>query len=384
MKTYNLNFWLLCLSSFLFFASFNMIIPELPDFMRRIGGEDFIGLHIALFTVTAGISRPFSGKLTDRWGRVPVMIIGAVVTGLVALFYPFVLNIYGFLLLRLLHGFSTGFKPTGTAAYVADVVPNNRRGEAMGIASFFGMLGMGIGNFVSSKIVMAFSIDALFYVSSAVAVLSVVILAGMKETLQDREPFKWSLLRVNLGDLYEPTALRPAVVMMLNTFCFGVVISLSPDFSVHLGIENKGLFFVYFTAASLVSRVIGGKMSDLFGRVPVLMVSLLTVASGSALTGFSDSVGVFLTSAVIFGAGYGLASPSLFAWVVDLAPDKVRGKGMSTVFLALEVGIGLGAFLSGLVYQSNPERFPLVFGSAAILSILAFIYLILTRPKKKI
>lgn len=384
MKTYNLNFWLLSLSSFLFFASFNMIIPELPDFMRRIGGEDFIGLHIALFTVTAGISRPFSGKLTDRWGRVPVMIIGAVVTGFVALFYPFVLNIYGFLLLRLLHGFSTGFKPTGTAAYVADVVPNNRRGEAMGIASFFGMIGMGIGNFVSSKIVMAFSMDALFYISSAVAVLSVVILAGMKETLQEREPFKWSLLRVNMGDLYEPTALRPAVVMMLNTFCFGVVISLSPDFSVHLGIANKGLFFVYFTAASLVSRVIGGKMSDLFGRVPVIMVSLLTVASGSALTGFSDSVAVFLTSAVIFGAGYGLASPSLFAWVVDLAPDKVRGKGMSTVFLALEVGIGLGAFLSGLVYQSNPERFPLVFGSAAILSILAFIYLILTRPKRRI
>ena len=60
MKTYNLNFWLLCFSSFLFFGSFNMIIPELPDFMRSIGGEKYIGMHIAFFTLTASLSRPFS------------------------------------------------------------------------------------------------------------------------------------------------------------------------------------------------------------------------------------------------------------------------------------------------------------------------------------
>ena len=162
MKHYGLQYWLLCLSSFLFFTSFNMVIPELPDFMRSLDGEKFIGLHIALFTVTAGVSRPFSGKMTDRWGRIPVMIIGAMVTGIISLFYPFVINIYGFLMLRFLNGFSTGFKPTGTAAYVSDIVPASIRGEAMGIQSFFSMVGMGIGYFISSYIVRFWSMDILF------------------------------------------------------------------------------------------------------------------------------------------------------------------------------------------------------------------------------
>jgi len=380
MRTYNLNFWLLCFSSFLFFGSFNMIIPELPDFMRSFGGEKYIGMHIAFFTLTAALSRPFSGKLTDRWGRVPVMIIGAVVTGVVSLFYPFALNIYGFLFLRLLHGFSVGFKPTGTAAYITDVVPVNRRGESMGIVSFFGMVGMGMGNFVSSRIVMAYSIDALFFASSAVAIFSIIILLRLKETLEDREKFHVGLLKINISDLYEPTAVRPSIVMMLNTFCFGVVISLFPDFSLYHGIADKGIYFVFFTAASLVARVVGGKLSDIFGRVPVVRISTLVVAAGSLITGFSyDSISFFI-GGLVFGAGYGLTSPSLFAWVADLAPKKSIGKGMSTLFISLEAGIGMGALMAGFFYQGDTSRFPWIFGGAAFLSFLAFLYLIISKP----
>ncbi|MEO1255658.1 MAG: hypothetical protein AAFY41_12375, partial [Bacteroidota bacterium] len=43
-----------------------------PNFMRSISGENFIGLHITFFTITALVSRPFSGKLTDTWGRRPM------------------------------------------------------------------------------------------------------------------------------------------------------------------------------------------------------------------------------------------------------------------------------------------------------------------------
>ena len=56
-----------------------MIIPELPSYLSSLGGEDYKGFIIALFTLTAGISRPFSGKLADTIGRIPVIIVGAVV-----------------------------------------------------------------------------------------------------------------------------------------------------------------------------------------------------------------------------------------------------------------------------------------------------------------
>ena len=65
-----------------------MLIPELPGYLSRMGGEEYMGLIISLFTVTAGFSRPFSGKLTDKWGRIPVMVVGAAVSGIAALLYP--------------------------------------------------------------------------------------------------------------------------------------------------------------------------------------------------------------------------------------------------------------------------------------------------------
>src|SRR5690606_41827470 len=102
---YTLPFILLCLSSLLFCASFNMIIPELPNHLSRMGGAEHKGLIIALFTLTAGISRPFSGKLTDRWGRVPVLATGSVVCFGCGLLCPILTAVAGVRVRRLVHGF---------------------------------------------------------------------------------------------------------------------------------------------------------------------------------------------------------------------------------------------------------------------------------------
>ena len=133
--------------------------------------------------------------------------------------------------------------------------------------------------------------------------------------------------------------------------------------------------------ASLVARVVGGKLSDLFGRKIVVMVGTLLVATGSCVTGFSTDPTMYFIGGVIFGAGYGTTSPALFAWVADLAPKEKIGRGMSTLFISLEVGIGMGALLSGIFYHSDASRFPAIFGGAAILSFLAFLYLLIIRPK---
>ena len=379
MKKYPLNFWLLAISSLLFFGSFNMVLPELPDFMRTFGGEKYIGLHITFFTLTALISRPFSGKLTDTWGRVPVMIVGTTVTAVVSLFYPFFLNIYAFLLIRFLHGFSTGFKPTGTAAYVADISPPDRRGEGMGILSFFGMTGMGLGNYIGGEIALHYSIDILFYSSAFVALSSVLILLGLKETLENKQKFSLALLKIKVSDLYEPTVLTPTIVMMLVTFSFGVAVSLAPDLSKHLGVDNKGLFFVYFTITSLLARIIGGRLSDEFGRKIILLIATLTVGTGSICIGMASTPFYLFLGALIFGAGYGLSSPAIFAWATDLAPEKYRGRGFSTVFMALEIGIGLGAFLGGWFYEDSVENLPMVFSGAGILAYLGFVFLIFRK-----
>ena len=382
-RVYGLQFWLLCLSTFLFFTSFNMIIPELPAYLTSIGGEDYKGFIISLFTLTAGISRPFSGKLADTIGRVPVMIFGSVVCVVCAILYPFFGTIWGFFLLRLVHGFSTGFQPTGTSAYVADLVPYHRRGEAMGLLGLFVSLGFAVGPALGSYIAAWSTVEIMFYSSSASALASVLVLIGMKETLNNSQRFSRGHLKINKRDVYEPLVFSPSLVMMLTGFSFGMILTIIPDFSDFLKISNRGVFFTTFTIASLTVRVLAGKASDRFGRVNVLKVATISLAVAMYLIGAAHSFWSFIIAAVIFGLASGISSPTIFAWTIDLSPEQHRGRGMATMFIALEIGIGSGALISGWLYSNDPSMFSSTFWLGAILAFIAFLYLTLGRFNKK-
>lgn len=352
-----------------------MIIPELPAYLTRLGGGEYKGLIIALFTLTAGLSRPFSGKLADTVGRVPVMVVGATVSGVAALFYPLVSGVAGFMLLRLFHGFSTGFKPTGTSAYVADIIPVHKRGEAMGYVGFFGSLGMAAGPSFGPIIADHFSLNTMFYSSSVLAVLSVVILIGMKETLSNKQRLSLNQFKVHWKDIFEPKVVAPSIVMTLLIFAFGTIVTVIPDLSDHLGVSNRGMFYTYFTLASLTVRIVAGKASDKYGRVPVLKLgSLILVVSLVSLAYVQYEIH-FVLSAVVYGIGVGFCSPTLFAWTIDLSDESHRGRGIATMYIALEMGIGLGALLGGWIYANNLSNLIYVFYLCAVLSLFAWMYM---------
>lgn len=375
-EIYNFQFWLMCTGSFLFFASFNMIIPELPDYLSNLGGGDYKGLIIALFTLTAGLSRPFSGKLTDTVGRIPIMVFGSVVCLISGLLYPLLGTVAGFFALRLFHGLSTGFKPTATSAYIADIAPANRRGEAMGILGFFSSIGMASGPVLGSYIAREFSINLMFHISSLLALASVLVLIGMTETLRDRISFKFRLLRISKHDILEPRVYASSFVLLLNVFAFGVILTLIPDFSLYLGISNKGIFFAIFTVTSLLIRIMAGQASDRYGRVPLLMIASVIIVMALILLSVAQSKFLFYVSAALYGLGVGISTPTAYAWTIDLSVDKHRGRALATMFIALEVGIGMGALVSGWIYSNDPVNFPLTFIISAAMSGLALLYLI--------
>jgi len=359
-----------------------MLIPELPAYLSSMGGGEYKGYIIALFTLTAGISRPFSGRLTDTIGRVPVMAVGSLVCFVCGLLYPVLTTITGFLLLRLFHGFSTGFKPTATAAYIADIIPAHRWGEAMGIHGICFSTGLAIGPAIGSYITARYSIDVLFYCSSAFALLSIGILANMKETHPERQRFTLSLLKINRADILEPLVLPAAIITFLGYISYGAILTIIPDWSDHLGITNKGTFYIVFTVSSLLIRFLAGKLSDRKGRVYAIRIALALMVIAVIIMGTGTNVSTLLFGAFVYGLGTGLLSPAISAWTADLSDENRRGRGMATMYIALEIGIGLGAWLAGLVFQDNLQMVPYIFYGTAVCCMLGLVYLWMKHPRK--
>lgn len=374
-RIYTPQFWLLCTSSFLFFGSFNMIIPELPSYLTGLGGAEYKGLIISLFTVTAMLSRPFSGRLADRIGRVPVMMVGSTVCFICSSIYPVLTGFVGFFLLRLVHGFSTGFTPTGQAAYLSDIVPSNRRGEAMGYLGTAGTLGMAGGPAIGGAIANQFSLNAMFYCSSFFALSSIMILIGIKETVAEKKKFSTAMLKMGKKDIFEPRVLTPCLVMVLCAFSFGAVYTVIPDFGEFVGIRNKGLLFTYFTGASLLVRLVGGRASDYYGRAFVLRFSTLLITVAMLTIGIANEKLILIAGVTIYGLAHGITSPTLLAWATDLSDPSHKGRGVASLYIFMEMGIGLGAFLSGWIYGNDPTHFIFTFSVCAFLSTVAFVYL---------
>lgn len=378
-----IEFGLLCLSAVLFMGSFNMIIPELPNYITQMGGAEYKGLIISLFAFTAALSRPFSGKLADLVGRRPVMIFGALAAAISSAIYPLISGLFAFFVLRLIHGLSTGFKPTGTTAYLADIVGDKNRGEALGMLGMAGSMGMAAGPAIGSSIALNFGLDAMFAVSAIIGLLSAACVVVMKETVVSTKKFSAKMLIIRSDEVIDRDVFPSSFVMLMTTYSFGLALTIIPDFSDFLEVKNRGLFFTVMLVSSVVTRLFAGKASDRYGRVKLLLSGTMALTITMTTLALTSNQLVFFIGAVFFGVSTGINSPTLFAWTVDLANPEKRGKAIATMFIALEIGILSGALLSAELYSNTSSRFPVAFGSGAVLAALAFGYLLIRKSRSE-
>lgn len=361
-----------------------MIIPVLPSYLSELGAPELKGLIISLFTVTALISRPFSGKLSDKIGRIPVIFFGAFVCIICSFLYPWMSTVAGLLWLRLFHGFSTGFTPTGETAYLADIIPAEKRGEGMGILGTANSVGMAGGLAVGGWLEHLFGRDTVFYSSSGFALLSVLVLLGIRETLPSKQRLSYHHLKIRRSDMFDPRVLAPCVVMLLSAYSYGAVITLLPDYSADIGMQNKGMLLTVFTMASLAVRLIGGKASDRHGRKPVLRVSVLAIGLAMAVLAVAETKWQVMAGIVLYGFSHGTTSPTLLAWATDLSDPEHKGRGVSSLYIFMELGIGLGALISGFVYADQSENFFTAFLICGILAATAMVYLFVVRRRPSV
>jgi MFS family permease len=232
-----------------------MVIPDMPLVLEKLGGREYIWLIIPSFASIALIMRPLSGKMTDINGRVFVMILGAVITTLSGILYLFVPIVSLLFAVRAFHGISAGFTPTGFTAYADDIVPLYKRGEAMGIIGICNNIGNAMGWVLGSQVTQSFGIETMFYVSSFLGLISVVMFSFLKESIQNKQKLNINLLKFNRHDLIEKRVLFPSLIFLMVCFTSGTILALIGDFSAFLKIEKQralhGSIYQCFTIYSI-------------------------------------------------------------------------------------------------------------------------------------
>ena len=93
------------------------------------------------------------------------------------------------------------------------------------------------------------------------------------------------------------------------------------------------------------------------------------------LIGYAKDWKAYSTAAIVFGIATGISSPTLFAWTADLSHPERRGVGTGTMFIALEIGIMVGAFSTILTYNNTLESITIGFLLGAFMALLAVLYL---------
>lgn len=391
------SFWMLCTSTVLFMASFGMVMPELPGYLAKLGRPDLIGWIVGLFTVGAFFSRFLSGRIADHAGRRPVMLFGTWVTAIAGFGYIGVgwvhapslpalngslpIAVWLFLLLRVVHGLSTGFRPTGTTAFLTDITPLNRRGEALGYLGVAGNAGMAGGPALGSWLTVEYGFDAMFLMSSALGFLALLMTYRLPESLPGSRKVQWKDLNVFRGPVLDWSSWPSSVALLPVAFAFGTFLTITPDFVDSLGYVYKGSFNSIIVASSIAMRFVAGKASDRYGRVPLLVIGGLMLAVGMMGLAYADSKFSATIAGLIYGASVGINMPTIFAWTADLAKPGKIALALGTMLMALELGIGFGAVSSGYRFSGNLEAIPKLYAFCGVLGLISALFLWFFRKK---
>jgi len=176
MQTNTRNLTMLFFTILIVMMGFGIILPILPFLIEQFGASGkAMGLLMASYAAAQFIFSPIWGKISDRFGRKPILVIGIFGFGMAMLFFGLATELWMLFAARILAGvLSSATMPTAMA-YIGDSTSTEDRGKGMGIlgaAMGLGMvIGPGLGGWLSSD-----SYSLPFFISAGISMLTVVLL----------------------------------------------------------------------------------------------------------------------------------------------------------------------------------------------------------------
>jgi MFS family permease len=381
------TFWITLFIAFANSLSFTILIPILYLYGKEFGLTDFqTSLLFATYAGAQFISTPIIGKLSDRFGRKPLLIISLAGTVIANFLAGTASGAAMLFFARFLDGI-TGGNVSVAQAIVSDVTPAEERAKAFGLfgAVTFG-LGFIVGPILSWIAQRFFSLGAGFLASSAIASIALtLVLIALPETLQTKAAKAEKWWDIGLGNLITGLAIPRVGILLVINFLIGTTFTIftfafQPYFIHVLGQDSQSLtiLFAGFGLVSVVMQAKGiGLLTQRLSLVKILFVGLFMRSLTFLLMPDFPNIVYFVCVTLVFSMFNALVQPMITTLISLNSKPEVQGMAMGLNASYLNVSNAFGPIIAGLIVnQYHPEtyRYPFYLAGVLTFSVLVFAF----------
>ncbi|WP_226889196.1 MFS transporter [Nostoc sp. MG11] len=386
----NRNFWITALIAFINSLSFTVLIPIIYLYGKQFGLSDFqTSLLFSIYSIAQFFATPVIGKLSDRFGRKPLLIIslaGTVIANLIAGTATTAVVLF---LARLLDGI-TGGNTSVAQAVISDITTPENRARGFGIYGAALGLGFVLGP-VTSLLAQQISLGAAFLVSGAIAFVALLITAFyLPETLQNKAEKAHNIFDLGLGNLIKGLAIPKVGILLIINFFIGTTFTIftyafQPYFLNVLGQNSQSLtlMFLTFGVLGVIMQTWGvSLLNRRFNLVSILFLGLFIRSLSFVLMPVWPNIVYFVGVTIVFSLFNSLVQPMINTLISLNAKLQDQGTAMGLNASYLSIANGVGPVIAGmLIHQSNPKTYSYPLYLAGILTFVVLFLAIATRKR---
>lgn len=344
-------------------VGFGIVVPILGVYAKRYGASGYaVGWLFATFSLAQLIGAPLLGRLSDRIGRKPVIIVSLVGTAVGSFVTGAAGALWVLFLGRVIDG-ASGASLSVAQAAVADMATPAQRPKLVGMLGAAFGVGFVFGPAIGGLAALG-GPHVPFYVAAGLAgVNAIAALVRLPET--------------KVGTATRPKGekgprllvlRRLAIIGFLGTFAFTAFEATFSLFgSRRFSLTEGSTAGVFLGIGLVLVAVQGGGFGRLAAKVPANRLyagALVLVIIGLAVVGASKSWALLIVGLLVLSVGQGVASPSLTEMVNHAAPPERRGEAMGFQQSSYAIGRVLGPPLAGSMFDRVGVWSPMVAGAA--------------------
>jgi len=359
---------------FIDLVGFGIVIPVLPLYAERYGAsEATVGMLVATYSAMQFVFAPILGRLSDRVGRRPVLLVSLIGTSVGFLLMglaprmPVGLALFGLaptlvwlFVARIIDGVSGGNISTAQA-YIADVTPPEGRSKGMGLIGVAFGLGFVFGPLIGG-VLSRISQEAPFFFAAAMAAANATALYFLlPESLSDEH--RREARRGGILETLEQSGswqLRAVVATyFFGTVSFAIVTVTFALFAAHrFGFDawHTGFLFGYVgIVGAVIQGGLLGRLVKLFGDKPLAVAGTAIFAASVFCFPLSQTVTALILAATGIAIGNSLMTPTLNGMASKSVKASLQGRVLGVMASVASLARIIGPVLGGTLLGRDPD-----------------------------